>query len=92
MGARGAFERVQGSTVGCGSQPCPLGLRLFRGHEQRPFPSYCPGLAFKGTRAATAKPLPAPTGPTPQSQDPQACTPGELDWGPEKSALLHSPC
>lgn len=37
MGARGAFERVQGSTVGCGSQPCPLGLRLFRGHEQRPF-------------------------------------------------------
>lgn len=56
---RGAFERVQESTVGCGCQPCPLGLGLSRGHEQRPVPSYCPSLAFKGTRAATARHPPA---------------------------------
>lgn len=54
-GAREALERVQEGTVGRGSQPCPLGLGLSRGHEQRPLPSYCPGLAFKGTRAATTR-------------------------------------
>ena len=89
-GERGAFVRVWESTVRCGSQPCPLGLCLSRGHEQRLFPSYCPGLVFKGIQAATAIPLAAcrhccpPTGQAPPGQDPQACTPRELDWGPEE--------
>lgn len=72
------------STVRCVSQPCPLGLGLSRGHKQRLFLYYCPGLAFKGTRAATAI-LPAATARHPPAQPHRAKThrPAPLGTGLE---------
>lgn len=77
-----------------GSQPCPLGLGLSRGHEQRQFPSYCLGLAFKGMPATTVTP-PATTARRPPDlltgPRPSACTLGNWIGVQEKSVLLKPP-
>lgn len=94
-GVRGAFVRVRESTVGGGSQPCPLGLAV---PEARSKGCFC--LIVQAWRSkALELPWPSRLLPLPGAHQPCFTGPrssGSCPWGTrlgsKKSLLLESPC